>query len=153
MSLMCTSLYKPAGAREDEDRAPQLSPTERSFVQGTFPQSSYSRYRIQPPTRVCQTTAMWAGRRTCEPEDNAQFELKSSDATAAPHLAFAVGTLLRIGDCQKPANEVEDREEKDVGLDISGPSDRVKLRVYCQSGDCVSWVYLSNGYVLVVMRT
>ncbi|TFK86127.1 hypothetical protein K466DRAFT_444915, partial [Polyporus arcularius HHB13444] len=68
--------------------------------------------------------------RTCEPEDNAHFELKSSDATAAPHLAFAgivaallrgilVGTLLRIGDCQKPANEIDDREEKDIGLDKS----------------------------------
>lgn len=129
--------------KEDEERAPWLSPTERSFVQGvlehlpavlafTLPNAA-SYARMQDGIHAGGTTSCWgtynkeAPLRICEPGGNAHFELKSSDATAAPHLAFAgivaAGlcgildeALLQTGDCHKPAHEMSEGEKEDVGL-------------------------------------
>ncbi|RPD65351.1 glutamine synthetase/guanido kinase [Lentinus tigrinus ALCF2SS1-7] len=129
--------------KEDEDTAPWVSPTERSFMQGvlahlpavvafTLPNAA-SYARMQDGIHAGGTTSCWgtynkeAPLRVCEPGGNTHFELKSSDATAAPHLAFAgiIAAGLRgildeaalvTGDCGKPAHEMSDGEKKEVGL-------------------------------------
>ena len=130
--------------KEDEDTAPWLNPIERSFMQGvlkhlpavlalTLPNAA-SYARMQDGIHAGGTTSCWgtynkeAPLRVCEPGGNTHFELKCSDATAAPHLAFAgliaaglSGILesaqLETGDCHKPAYEMSKEEKKAVGLE------------------------------------
>ncbi|RPD65350.1 glutamine synthetase/guanido kinase [Lentinus tigrinus ALCF2SS1-7] len=130
--------------KADEDRAPRMSPTERSFLQGilthlpavvafTLPTAA-SYARMIDGIWAGGTTACWgtynkeAPVRVCGPAGHSHFEVKSSDATATPHLAFAGivaaglrgildGALLTTGDCHKPAHVMSEAERKAVGLD------------------------------------
>ncbi|KAI0365975.1 FLU1-II [Pilatotrama ljubarskyi] len=139
------SVHGPAtGPRAaDEARAPTLTPTERSFVQGllshlpavcafTLPTSA-SYLRVEDGIWSGGTYAAWGTdnrevpMRLCGPQGHHHFELKCVDATATPHLAFAAivgaglrgivdGALLTVGDCRKPVAEMNDRERAEVGL-------------------------------------
>ncbi|TFK86124.1 FLU1-II [Polyporus arcularius HHB13444] len=132
--------------KEDENRAPRMSPTERSFLQGvlehlpavvafTLPNAA-SYARMLDGIWSGGTTSCWgtdnkeAPLRVCGPAGHLHFELKSSDATATPHLAFAGivaaglrgildGALLTTGDCHKPAHVMSEAERKAVGLEKS----------------------------------
>ena len=135
---------QPETRKADEARAPRLSPTERSFLQGvlehlpavlafTLPTAA-SYARMLDGIWSGGTTACWgtynkeAPLRVCGPAGHAHFEVKSSDATATPHLAFAAivaaglrgildGALLKTGDCHKPAHVMSEAERRAVGLD------------------------------------
>ncbi|KAI0708111.1 FLU1-II [Cerioporus squamosus] len=143
--------------KEDEDRAPWLSPTERSFVQGvlehlpaiiafTLPNAA-SYARMQDGIHAGGTTSCWgtynkeAPLRICEPGGNTHFELKSSDATAAPHLAFAgiVAAGLR-GILDGASLQTRDWQKKDVGLDrheLKLPKSIAEAREALDSDDAV----------------
>ncbi|OSD07879.1 FLU1-II protein [Trametes coccinea BRFM310] len=134
----------PTGPRPaDEHRAPTLTPTERSFVQGilthlpatcalTLPTAA-SYARMIDGIWSGGTYASWgtdnreAPIRLTGPPGHHHFELKCVDATATPHLAIAAlvgagfkgivdGALLTVSDCTKPAAEMNVQERKAVGL-------------------------------------
>ncbi|CDO77530.1 hypothetical protein BN946_scf184912.g29 [Trametes cinnabarina] len=127
----------------DEHRAPTLTPTERSFVQGilahlpaicalTLPTAA-SYARMLDGIWSGGTYASWgadnreAPVRLCGPRGHHHFEIKCVDATATPHLALAAlvgaglrgivdGALLTVNDCTKPVAEMSVHEREAVGL-------------------------------------
>ncbi|KAI0826976.1 glutamine synthetase/guanido kinase [Trametes gibbosa] len=127
----------------DEARAPTLTPTERSFVQGllahlpavcafTVPTSA-SYARMLDGIWSGGTYAAWgtdnreAPVRLCGPRGHHHFEVKSVDATASPYLSLAAifgaglrgvleGAPLLVHDCQKPVAEMSAAERAAVGL-------------------------------------
>ncbi|KAH9855703.1 FLU1-II [Lenzites betulinus] len=134
----------PTAARtSDEARAPTLTPTERSFVQGllahlpavcafTVPTSA-SYARMVDGIWSGGTYAAWgtdnreAPVRLCGPRGHHHFEVKCVDATASPHLALAAifgaglrgiveGAPLLVHDCVKPVAEMSAEERAAVGL-------------------------------------
>ena len=128
----------------DASRAPALTPTERSFLQGvlahlpavcalTLPNAA-SYARMVDGIWSGGTYACWGTYnrevplRLCGPEGAHHFEVKCVDGTATPHLAFAGlvaaglrgivdGAVLSTGDCSKPVFDMSIAERTAVGLE------------------------------------
>ncbi|KAI0635034.1 FLU1-II [Trametes polyzona] len=140
------SVHGPSNAAPrpaDQARAPTLTPTERSFVQGllthlpavlalTLPTAA-SYARMVDGIWSGGTYAAWGTdnretpARLCGPQGHHHFEVKCVDATSTPHLAIAAlvgaglrgildGALLTSGDCLKPVWEMNAQEKAAVGL-------------------------------------
>lgn len=136
-----------AGKRGDEHLAPDLTPKERSFLQGiiqhipslcalTLP-TKFSYGRVHDGIWSGGTYASWgrenreAPIRLCGHKGNHHFEARFVDGTACPHLALAgilgVGTrgiidreLLKSGDCRKPVATMSEEERAAAGLSNTG---------------------------------
>ena len=128
----------------DATRAPALTPTQRSFLQGvlahlpaicalTLPTAA-SYARMQDGIWSGGTLACWgtenreAPIRLCGPQGHSRFEIRPVDGTAEPHLAYAAllagglhgiyeGAVLTTGDCPTPAFQMNDAEKRAVGLE------------------------------------
>lgn len=127
----------------DASRAPTLTPTERSFLQGvlthlpaicafTLPNAA-SYARMLDGIWSGGTYACWgtdnreAPLRLCGPAGGHHFEVKCVDGTATPHLVFAAlvaaglrgivdGAVLATGDCTKAVYAMSIAERTAVGL-------------------------------------
>ncbi|TBU27388.1 glutamine synthetase/guanido kinase [Dichomitus squalens] len=128
----------------DAASAPNLTPAERSFLQGvlahlpaicalTLPTAA-SYARMQDGIWSGGTLACWGTEnrespvRLCGPQGHYRFEVRPVDGTATPHLAFAAllgaglrgildGAVLTTGDCPTPAFQMSDAEKRAVGLE------------------------------------
>ncbi|KAI0642082.1 FLU1-II [Trametes meyenii] len=139
------SVHGPSTASRAADAAyaPDLTPTERSFLQGilghipgicalTLPTAA-SYARVADGIWSGGTYACWgtsnreAPVRLCGPPGHRHFEVKSVDATATPHLAIATiigsglkgilnGELLAVMDCPKPIPKMTSEERATFGV-------------------------------------
>lgn len=138
----------PKTPRSDDNLAPRMSPTERSFLQGvltnipavialTLP-TKFSYDRVADGLVTGGTYVAWGYQnretpmRACETAAGTHhFEARFVDGTACPHLALAgiigAGTkgiidqaVLTSGDCEKPVAKMTEEEKEKLGLKDTG---------------------------------
>lgn len=129
--------------REDDARAPTMTPTERSFLQGilshipalcalTLP-TTFSYGRVMDGIWSGGTYAAWgtenreASVRVCGPAGNHHFEARFVDGTSCPYLVLAgllgagtqgiiEGAILQSGDCLKSVATMSEDEKREAGV-------------------------------------
>ncbi|KAH9921782.1 FLU1-II [Fomitopsis serialis] len=125
LSLHSTVPFTGPDTRSDAALAPELTPTQRSFLQtlrvedGIFSGGTYACWgwhNKDAPVRICGD-----GRAN-------HFEVKTIDGTSNPYLVSAGilaaglegvlnGAELKTGNCAKPAARMSEEERKAVGLE------------------------------------